>query len=244
MSDNMSITTVRLRELIDRSGRSRTEIADSDELQHCDPSTITKHYNGDREVNADFITRYARFFHVSTDYLLGLTDQKTNNKDLKYACNYAGLSEEAINRLHEYNDYCRQEDGDSTSMDILNFFITSGSLCDLISIMYDYNNEVYAATDSIVHFTKLFKKEYKDYQAGRISADELTVYNPMDVANEPYVHLFKMQELPKDFIKAYFYEEHTEYRQALKKLFEENEKHQNIKYRKGGGDNGSNQETQ
>ena len=46
-----NITTVRLRQLIENSGKTRKEIA---EQLKCDTSTITKHYNGDRDITTDF----------------------------------------------------------------------------------------------------------------------------------------------------------------------------------------------
>lgn len=63
-------TTRRLRDLIDNSGKLRQQIAKD---LKCDASTITKHYNGDRGINADFIVKYAKYFNVSADYLLGLS---------------------------------------------------------------------------------------------------------------------------------------------------------------------------
>ena len=46
-----NITTVRLRQLIENSGKTRKESA---EQLKCDTSTITKHYNGDRDITTDF----------------------------------------------------------------------------------------------------------------------------------------------------------------------------------------------
>lgn len=71
-----SLTQKRLRRLIDEwkeKGINRAEIAKAPEL-HCDPSTITKHYNGDRDINSKYIIGYAKYFGVTTDYLLGLTN--------------------------------------------------------------------------------------------------------------------------------------------------------------------------
>lgn len=42
----------------------------------------------------------AEYFHVSTDYLLGISDTKSPDVNLKAAVEYTGLSEVAVERLH------------------------------------------------------------------------------------------------------------------------------------------------
>lgn len=46
------------------------------------------------------LTKIAKAYNVSADYLLGLTDIKSVNADLSAACKYTGLSEEAVKKLH------------------------------------------------------------------------------------------------------------------------------------------------
>lgn len=96
-----NITTVRLKRLIENSGKTRKEIA---EQLKCDTSTITKHYNGDRDITTDFLIKYANLFDVSADYLLGLSDTATTDKDIQFICKYTGLSERAIEVLSIYNN--------------------------------------------------------------------------------------------------------------------------------------------
>lgn len=96
-----NITTVRLKQLIENSGKTRKEIA---EQLKCDTSTITKHYNGDRDITTDFLIKYANLFDVSADYLLGLSDTPTTDKDIQFICDYTGLSERAIEVLSIYNN--------------------------------------------------------------------------------------------------------------------------------------------
>ncbi len=97
-----NITADRLKKLIDSSGKTRKEIA---EQLKCDTSTITKHYNGDRDITTDFLVKYANLFEVSSDYLLGLSDVATTDTNIKDINEYTGLSEKAIDVLHFYKDY-------------------------------------------------------------------------------------------------------------------------------------------
>ncbi len=47
-------------------------------------SAISSYENATRSPNYEILTRIARIFHVSTDYILGLRDNKTNTDKLKY----------------------------------------------------------------------------------------------------------------------------------------------------------------
>ena len=85
----------RLKDLIDKK-KSRQAIADK---IGCDVSLITRHYNAQKAVPITFLKKYAEYFNVSADYLLGLTDAPTNDKDLRFVCDYTGLSEEAVESI-------------------------------------------------------------------------------------------------------------------------------------------------
>lgn len=52
-----------------------------------------------KKPSAEMVCKIARAFNVSTDYLLGLTDYKTNEKATRELCSTLGLSEEAIKIL-------------------------------------------------------------------------------------------------------------------------------------------------
>ena len=45
------------------------------------------------------LLKIATYFNVSTDYLLGLAQEPTTDKDLNFVCEYTGLSEKAIEKI-------------------------------------------------------------------------------------------------------------------------------------------------
>lgn len=94
----------RVKKLIDACGKTREEIA-KDPIINCDTSTVTKHYNGDRNVSAEYILKYALYFNVSTDYLLGLSDTPSTDKDIQFICDYTGLTKESVEKLHNDKFY-------------------------------------------------------------------------------------------------------------------------------------------
>lgn len=50
-------------------------------------------------MRVETLFKLAQFFGVSTDYLLGLTSNRTRNKDLDAVCKFTGLSQGAIEKL-------------------------------------------------------------------------------------------------------------------------------------------------
>lgn len=104
MKDKINITNQRIKELIEKSGKTRQEIAKD---LKCDTSTITKHYNGDRDITTDFVIKYSKYFNVSADYLLGLPTMKlTDERAFHFVCDYTGLSQDNITHLSELkNNY-------------------------------------------------------------------------------------------------------------------------------------------
>lgn len=87
----------RLKKLIDKE-KSRQVIADS---FGCDVSTITKHYNGDNPVDLEMLYNYAKYFNVSTDYLLGLSDIQTSNIEKKEICRRLHIPDEMYDILRK-----------------------------------------------------------------------------------------------------------------------------------------------
>lgn len=58
--------------------------------------TIDSHENGRRPMSHETLIKYADFFGVSTDFLLGRTNVKSPNAKIRGICNRLGLSEEAV----------------------------------------------------------------------------------------------------------------------------------------------------
>lgn len=63
-------------------------------------SSIGLYETGERIPDAEILFRIATKCNVSADYLLGASNVKTTDTELKSICEYTGLSEAAVNRLH------------------------------------------------------------------------------------------------------------------------------------------------
>lgn len=137
MCDKNNVILERFQELIRDSGKTRQVIAQD---IGCDTSTVTKQFNGDMKISVDYLVKYARYFGVSTDYLLGLQKEPTSNKDISFICEYTGLSQNAIKSLHLENEVSSKRDIDKELLHYIDYLI-------LCNISDDFGSEYYYLLD-------------------------------------------------------------------------------------------------
>ncbi|MBR6967951.1 MAG: helix-turn-helix transcriptional regulator [Ruminococcus sp.] len=65
---------VRIRNLREDSDKTQREVSD---YLFCDQSLYSKYERGLRDVPVSIIIKLAEFYGTSTDYILGLTDEKS-----------------------------------------------------------------------------------------------------------------------------------------------------------------------
>lgn len=66
-------------------------------------NTIANYLEGNPPKNFKYYQKLADFFQVSTDYIQGYTNFKTNNVEIKTICNKYGLSEKSLENLERLN---------------------------------------------------------------------------------------------------------------------------------------------
>ena len=98
MSRNKTVAA-RLAAARKENNYTQEEIAD---LLKCSRATITNYENGRRSPDYESLVILAKKYNVTTDYLLGVTGAETTDKDIRYICDYTGLSEKAVEKLNKY----------------------------------------------------------------------------------------------------------------------------------------------
>ena len=86
-----------LRELIKNNKTTQEELTAV--LNVKTRQSVTGYIDGSTLPTIDKVVALADFFNVSVDYLLGRTAPKTADHDLRFVCEYTGLSEQAIEFL-------------------------------------------------------------------------------------------------------------------------------------------------
>lgn len=106
-------------------GISQTELAKEFD---CNKQYISLIESGDRDLSITMLERYAGFFNVSTDYLLGRTDIKSTDTTMQSVCEYTGLNEDNVKMLNSAKEYETIEknnlDFKFSSLDTINLLLT------------------------------------------------------------------------------------------------------------------------
>ncbi len=79
----------RLIYLRDKKGITQQELADNLNITR---QSLSLYEKAERTINIELLAKIADFFNVSTDYLLGLSDVKSQNNDIKKACKITNLN--------------------------------------------------------------------------------------------------------------------------------------------------------
>lgn len=140
-------------------------------------NTISYFVSGKRIPNTEQIKAISKFFGVSADYLLGLSDVPTTDKDLQFVCDYLGLTEKACGLIHRA---------------IIDLPILNRSTFNYLIESEVYINLAFYLDKFVEH------SEKKDYAA------EITdIAEQKKHIEKSKLYLFEAQELLRDSFKVY-----------------------------------------
>lgn len=82
--------------------RAERELTQNDlaKMMNCNRQKIADWERGKSTPSAEDLILLSKKFNVSTDYLLGISDVPTTDKDLQFICDYTGLNEDSIKNLY------------------------------------------------------------------------------------------------------------------------------------------------
>ena len=89
----------RLSLLRDEKGLTKSEVAKSLGIPY---TTYLNYENDIREPNSDTLIKIAKYYNVSIDYLLGVSDVRTTDIDVQEIRNATGLSEKSIVNIKKF----------------------------------------------------------------------------------------------------------------------------------------------
>lgn len=185
----------RFRNLIEKKGTTLDALAAEFNTTR---QTVSNWQNGVTVPDAVSICDIARYFGVTTDYLLGLTDVKTIETNVRAVAEYTGLSEDAVKELHfpyyqedaflhnmGHNVYIIDEDSpriDDNETWMISQLIEDGALYTIAS----YLGEIW---DSTVERTKSILQEKRKIENERFNDEfyeELFYYHNQSMSYEEF----------------------------------------------------------
>ena len=98
MTEN-NVFSERLTQLREERGLKRQEVADALEISR---ASLEYYEKGQRKPDIEVMARIAKYYGVSTDYLVGVSAAKvtaSDNETLKTVCDYLGISEASAEQL-------------------------------------------------------------------------------------------------------------------------------------------------
>lgn len=210
-----------------RADKELTQQAFADRLRY-NRQKIADWERGKSSPSADDLILLSRTFDVSADYLLGLTDAATSDKDVQFVCDYTGLNETTISKLRN------QKEISKVLLCFINYLGLNNStvyfflqdLRDLLEKEKEYRSFIISVLDSekvreLILLDRAFNLEEGCFLSSLFD-DDLEHNNDIDLAE------FRLQkqfsEFYKDFIhrrlNGDFYNEKEEFYQIMKKLYE------------------------
>lgn len=155
-----NIWAVRIEKLREASGETQLQVAEGVSAifgKEIKRETINQWESGSRQIKAEAIKALAQHFNCSADYLLGLSDVPTSNKDLSFVCEYTGLSQDAIQFLSEAKS-------DNELKYFINFLLTAGA-----SYIWKTSNNLFEAIAS--KFMDVYKDKLEIPEMTKIHSD-------------------------------------------------------------------------
>lgn len=103
MIDVTNVFSARLKEL--RGERTLQEVANEIGITRV---ALGYYEKGERKPDIEILYRIADFYKVSSDYLIGISDVKTQDIEIKGIASKTGLSEKNIEKICNFNERLRQ----------------------------------------------------------------------------------------------------------------------------------------
>lgn len=115
--------------------------------------TISNYANGQSSPDWETLVKIALFFNVSADYLLGLREDPTTDRDVQFVSDYTGLPGDAIEKLHSFAHWRKDKYGARYLENFGRFvMVFYDSFLDTLENLRDYSED--ADKELLEYFSK------------------------------------------------------------------------------------------
>lgn len=166
----------RLSEIMEERGVSQEKLAKALGVKR---QTVSLYKTGQSSPNAGQLRKISEFFEISSDWLLGMSDVKSQDENLQSTCEYTGLSESALLVIR----FIKLR-GETITRQILSMILESENFSEVLdkfttACNLELDSDL-STNEKITEFTKAHEQELKQiggvvYGAGPTS--DMFLYN-------------------------------------------------------------------
>lgn len=203
----------KIRMLRETAGETQSDLFDI--LNYTNHQQVSFIERGERKASLDQIVALAQHFNVSTDYLLGLSDAPTADKDLQFICDYTGLSLQSIALLRQTKHstiYSSRSDTVLKVVDVLIKNIGSALFEDIASLGVCVSDETEKLPKVIEAISQLIQK-MNDFNSN--SYDEWLAFENKTL--EEYANIISVIEKIEVYKNSYFFSIENNFIDVIKK---------------------------
>ncbi len=153
----------RLKTLRRERGITQQELADAIGISK---GGLCYYENTNRAPDITVLEKFADYFKVSADYLLGRTNAQTQKAKLQAVCNYTGLSDKAVGLFAELKE------NSPAQLRVINFLLeqAAGDM-DIVYPLDDTDNYEGSILNAVVRYLNRYEG-YDDYLADALSSSD------------------------------------------------------------------------
>ena len=162
------------------------------------PQTVSLYTTGQSAPDINCLNKIANYFNVSTDYLLGRTEAPTIDATPRAVCDYTGLSQDVVDRLHQ-----ELLSNDSTwNIGRLDSLLSSNTFWEIIGILQSLK-ESSAFLHAYLRFADLGVPNAADKADQKVDVRDLLRYRAQrlfdqimnDIESEEISPIFKIKKV-------------------------------------------------
>lgn len=163
----------RLKTLRKERGITQQQLADGVGISK---GGLSYYENAGRTPDISILERFADYFGVTTDYLLGRTNAQTPKAKLQAVCNHTGLSDKTVNLLSDLKENSPDQ------LRVINFLLeqAAGDM-DIVYDLDDTDNYDGSILNAVVRYLSRYN-EYDEYLAENISSSDEGISNAIQNA--------------------------------------------------------------
>ncbi len=153
----------RLKTLRKERGITQQQLADGVGISK---GGLSYYENSGRTPDISILERFADYFGVTTDYLLGRTNAQTQKAKLQAVCNHTGLSDKAVNLLSGLKE------SSPAQLRVINFLLeqAAGDM-DIVYDLDDTDNYEGSILNAVVRYLSRYSG-YDEYLTENISSND------------------------------------------------------------------------